>query len=241
MNLLTIIILVIIIIICLSFTIAFFMPDTLIRKAEPLNKPQTFAKSTLDQPASPRYYYEAWVYISQNTPADKTNVIFNRGTDFVVSLYGTTLSIYSSGANASGNYAVDASGRFTCPTAANGKDDRSPNCGSVMDVTNAFPFQKWVYLVIAVDGQKIDVYLDGLIVKSVNNFTNSPGTSDLTVGNQYTIGRIGMFKRNPSAINPQTVWTYYLRGNGQGTSWNPYHIDFQIFKNGTQQNEVRIL
>jgi archaellum component FlaG (FlaF/FlaG flagellin family) len=103
-----------------------------------------------------------------------------------------------------------------------------------------FPFQKWTHVVIAVDGTNIDVYIDGKFVKSTNKFTNVPGTSDLTVGNVYTQGKIAGFRRVESPINPQSVWANYMKGNGQGMSLTPYHVNVQVLKNEKKIRENRI-
>jgi len=233
MNALTIAILVIVIFICLYYTIEYVFPDVIIGKLSPLNPIQTFGPSTLDNPNSVRYYYEAWLYIDANTPPDKYNVIFNRGTNFMLTLKGSNLSVFSSDNGASG-ISYSASGQLTPPQT--GFTDAS----CVITIMPDFPFQKWTHLVIAVDGANMDVYIDGKFVKSTDKFTNVPGTSGLTVGNAYTQGKITRFRRITAPINPQGVWANYMQGNGQGMSLTPYHLNVQVLKDNRTQNDIRL-
>ena len=236
MNGLTIGILVIIIVLCLYYVIEYFNPAEIIGKSKPLkaeNKESilSFDTTKFDSPGSSRYYYEAWIFIDSNFPADSNNVIWNRGTDFVLTLNGTKLTIYVNGKDTA-NYNT-TNGVFTYTNVS----DRV----KLMEITAAFPFQKWTYLVINVDGLNVDAYIDGKLVKSVQSkVVLATGSAALTVGNKFTQGRIAKLRRPNSSINPQNVWNRYMLGNGENTSLSPYHINVQLLKNGQIRNDNRI-
>lgn len=93
-------------------------------------------------------------------------------------------------------------------------------------ITYNFPIQKWVQILVSVDGGNyVDCYLDGKLVKSVQlfSFARTPpdggasgvpilvGTSADYPSNSITMdASIANFYRWPSAINPQIAWQSYL-------------------------------
>jgi len=98
-------------------------------------------------------------------------------------------------------------------------------------ITNNFPIQRWVYIVVSVEGSVVDCYLDGKLVKS-QQLTYLPN-----MGTTYTIqyGRfdayLTKFYRNASPSDPQTVWSNYMAGNGFSANYGPgYGFSFVLTK-----------
>jgi len=239
MNYFTIGILVIIIVICL-YTVFYFLNTTYIfDKTKPLNEIYKVGLDKIEQPDSIRYYYEMWLLVDGNFPADKINVIFGRGNSFIVGLKGSDLSFYYGTGSNKGTY--DASrGVF-----ATGTDTKT------MSIAKNFPFQKWTHFLLNVDSGTVDAYLDGKLVTSIqpdagnqNSSTYIPyadaSNNIINIGNIYTQGKITRFSRVASNVNPQEVWNHYMLGNGLGTSLTPYHIDLKILKDNKEQNNTRI-
>jgi hypothetical protein len=213
-------------------------PSYLIRDSVPLNILQNGKKSQyviqanmIDNPGSARYYYEGWFYINSNEPVTSENVLFNRGDDFIVTLRGSTLSLYVNARPVSGKRVSDS-----------GVLDTNGVSSPLMSVQNV-PFQKWCQLVINVDGTSVDLYIDGKFVKNSNNSTviNANPADPITYGNQYTVGNLTRFKRMSTNINPQGVWSSYMNGSGQSTSINDYHLNAQITKNKSIRVDQRIV
>ena len=183
----------------------------------------SIASTDLDSPSSTRYYYSGWVFIDSNfTKSGQDNVLFNRGTDFVASLNGSTLNIYA------GNVAPTVS-PASQPIGTISTSGQTP----LLAIPN-FPFQKWCYLVVNVDGNQVDVYVDGKFVSSANSQSpiGSTATNPITYGNQLTQGQMCRFSRHASAVSPQQVWQQYLRGSGQNKSLSKTGLKVEILKNG---------
>lgn len=235
MNYLTIGILVIIIALCLYTVFYFFGSATLVSNPIPLNSIYSVGNSSIEMDSSIRYYYEMWMWVDGNFPVDTVNAIFNRGNTFVVGLKGSNLSLYY---GASGKYDA-SSGKFTP-----GPDTQT------MLITKSFPFQKWTHFVLNVDSGTVDSYLDGKLVTSVQPTASTKNastyipygdpSSNITIGNIYTQGKVTKFSRPAKNLNPQDVWNHYMIGNGQGSSFTPYHINVEVLRNSIRQSNTRI-
>jgi len=112
-------------------------------------------------------------------------------------------------------------------------------------ITNNFPVQKWVYVIVSVDGSIVDVYLDGKLVISTilkNNGTimNSDvsNTPQINFGNGYDI-YLSKFQRWTYPMDPQTAWNNYYQGNGQSNSTS-YGAKLAITNSNILQQEVKL-
>jgi len=237
MNKIITALLIIIIIVVIYLAVSMFKLDYLIRDPVSLNigggttgsgnvitgaTMGSVVSTAIDAPSSTRYNYSGWFFIHSNfTTAGKDNVLFNRGTDFLVALNGSTLKIYAGIGAVPAVATASAIGTVT--------SDKTP----VISIPN-FPFQKWVYLVINVDGTTVDVYVDGKFFASASSaqLIGSTATTPITYGNQYTIGNLCRFSRPATTINPQKVWQQYMQGSGQGMSFSSTGVKVDLLKNG---------
>ena len=216
-----------------------YNPFYLIKKPTSLNiiDKKTFNRvrpiipvDTLENPTAIRYYYESWFYINENSAANTNNILFNRGSGFVVTLKGSTLNIYVNASNANGSKVNNQTGVLDT-------SDIRP----LTSIDN-FPFQKWTQLIINVDGAIIDVYIDGKFVKNIKS-SNSIQTNDadpISYGNQYTLGSITKFRRPAININPQGAWSNFMYGSGQRTSISDRHVNFQLTKDNSVKYDQRV-
>lgn len=246
MNTILIVFLVIVIIVAIYIAIQYYNPSYLLNESKPLNindpKPSTvqpkIIASEIDNPISSRYFYEGWFYINSNMPVKTENVLFNRANNFVVTLLGSTLHVFVNAGNTNG---VGAStGVFD--TNFTTKPSSGPTTISPFLTVNNFPFQKWTQLLINVDGNTLDLYIDGKFVqsKTSDSFIITNATDPIAYGNQYTSGSITRFRRPPVTINPQGVWSSYMNGSGQNTSISSSHLNLQITKNNVVKINQRI-
>lgn len=226
MNTVLIIFLVLVIIIAISLAIQFYNPNYLIRQSTSLVAPNgtqsTILAKSIESPGSTRYFYEGWFFINSNQPIQTENVLFNRGNNFVVTLNGSTLNVYVNNNDTSSS--VSSGGVLDLTTG-------SKTITRLASIHN-FPFQKWAQLVINVDGQIIDIYIDGKFVQSVKSDKPILINADDTIayGNQYTLGSFTKFRRPARSINPQGVWSSYMIGSGQNTSISTSHLNLQLTK-----------
>jgi hypothetical protein len=76
------------------------------------------------------------------------------------------------------------------------------------------PIQRWVHIIVSVDGNVVDCYLDGKLLTSTQ-LTTLPTIYDsysISLGSfdAYLTG----FKYESKPLNPQQVWSNYMAGNG---------------------------
>jgi hypothetical protein len=112
-------------------------------------------------------------------------------------------------------------------------------------ITNNFPIQSWTCITISVDNQFVDYYLNGKLVKSVYNkdVLNKPGTGEKShIKFGILNATISEFKFNQQASDPQTVWTNYLKGNGQSsiTSLNSFNMKVSLLKDQVEQSKFSL-
>ena len=180
------------------------------------------AVSQLTYPNATRYAYGVWIYVnSWNTNA--TKVIFSRNKDMIVYLDKMTGTL---------NCIISPTNNNPDAITQNGS-----NQSVVINITNNFPLQKWVYIVINIDNTIVDVYLDGKMVKSLQIAQVAPDTtSPLYLGNGYD-AVVTYLQRWSYALDPQTVWNSYMNGNGSSllSSINAYHGNLQIVQNNAVQ------
>jgi hypothetical protein len=235
MNTVLIVFLVFVIIVAIYLAVQFYNPSYLIQKSAKLNilnsdNPSNSTRSiikveSIDNPGSVRYFYEGWFFINTNAPIYTANVLYNRGKDFVVALTGSTLNVYINTINGVNDAGIlDTSGLTP-----------------LISVSN-FPFQKWCQLVVNVDGNVVDLYIDGKFVQNVKSPTliSTSTTDTITYGNKYTVGHVARFRRPAESINPQGVWASYMNGSGQDYSVTNYHLNAQITKNKRVTTDQRL-
>ena len=80
-------------------------------------------------------------------------------------------------------------------------------------VTNLLETQRWQQIIISVNnGNLLDLYLNGKIVKSITTTVPTPGSNAaITFGNSDVY--IAKFNRFDVAIDTNTAWKKYLEGN----------------------------
>ncbi len=168
----------------------------------------------LKNPGSTRYNYSSWVYVNTWSNTNTKSLISRKSQ--IVPADG---SKHSSTTPDFILWLDKTSPALKCLFAYNGATD----VDSVMTpitITNNFPIQKWVYLIISVDNQIIDCYIDGkLTISSKLAKPARVSSSDVTLGdsNNPDIYLVST-KLESTPMDPQTAWTNYLMGNGMGNS-----------------------
>jgi hypothetical protein len=155
-----------------------------------LNKGVTTVSSdSLTNPNSQRFSYSAWVFVNTwNNNSEK--LIYYVGND-TTRIHGLAL------------------GRDR-PTLA------TFVYNEMIPITQNFPIQKWVYVVVSVDSQTVDCYLDGKLVASrqLRNITTIPSAYSVKIGQTQMDAYVTGFKYDSKPMNPQQVWANYMAGNG---------------------------
>jgi hypothetical protein len=111
-----------------------------------------------------------------------------------------------------------------------------------INITNNFPLQKWVYLVISIDNTVADCYLDGKLIKSVKITQVAP---DKTADVKFGLGvdaYIAQFQRWTNPLDPQSVWKAYAAGSGSslaGTDSN-YNVALSVLKDNVITSKLTL-
>ena len=227
MDYLVISVLIIIVLILIYVLYSYFMSSTttfatmlyLLKANAPITS------SSIQNPNTVNYSYATWIYVNTWGNGDKTlfSVVDSASQRPLLDLKlgSTTLTMSAD---------ISVSGRMH----------------NIL-ITNNFPVQKWVYVIISLDGSVADFYLDGKLVVStvLKNFMGQIMNSDvvnlpqINFGNGYDI-YLSKFQRWTYATDPQTAWNSYYAGNGQSSAFASYGANLAISKNNIVQREVKL-
>jgi len=168
-----------------------------------------------DLHTSGNYAYGFWIYINN---------------------YSGGKTLLQRGPNANPSLKVNLPG--STPTL---KVDIKTTAGTeTINVTNNFPIQKWVHVVVSKDVQVVDVYIDGKLVKSHMLEASSIGhEGDLTSDAfEAFMARLKTWKHG---LNPQTVYDEYMKGNGQTGMITGYGVDVSLLRDNIEQTKFSLL
>lgn len=183
-----------IIVLYLSFFV-FTGTQSLTAKVDLGSQQAPILSKEISNPGSVRYSFEAWVYVYQ----------FENGGKYLFSRAGTT-----TGKNIGlklGSTAPELILEYTSVNSAGTKE------ASSLIISNNFPIQSWAHVIVSVDNNYIDVYMNGKLVKSIQATLEPPSVgSSIEYG--LTKAYLAKFVRNTYPVDPQTAWDHYNVGNG---------------------------
>jgi len=110
-------------------------------------------------------------------------------------------------------------------------------------ITNNFPVQKWVYVIISVDNKIVDCYIDGKLVTS-QQLQNQPNITDSDIFVGTFNAHLAKFQRMTSPVDPQTAWSNYMAGNGGNSlrkMFSSYGVDVSFKKDNVEQQKFSII
>lgn len=189
--------------------------------------------TSINSPTNTRYGYGIWLFVNSWDSSTTSRIVFNRNNNLQLSF-------------------SQSSPTLNCiMTMSDG------NTQTAM-ITDNFPLQKWVYVIISVDNQFMDAYLDGKLVVSKRFFNQSTPSvipkqpQDSTV--PITLGNSGMpnfqkqdiyitrFQRWTDPVDPQTAWNTYMSGNGGSTTstLGAYSANLSILQNNVETNKYTL-
>jgi len=163
---------------------------------------------------STRYAFGIWVYVNSWNNTNQKNIL-SRGGDFDLFLDTISPKLY---------------------LRLNLQDTTSP-----ILLTNNFPIQKWTYVILSVDNQIVDFYMDGKLVLS-KQLPSMP----LDNKNNITLGKpdgssnpditVTALNRYTEPMDPATAWAKYLRGNGISNTGSAYNVNVSVLKDSVVQS-----
>lgn len=182
----------------------------------------------LEKPESTRYAYGFWIYVN-TWDSSQTKRIMKVEDNLDIYLDSMTASLM-----------VDIS------TGSNAETRET------IQISNNFPLQKWVHVIISFDNEFIDCYMDGKLVRSARLYKDIGGTfikPSIPPSNskiEFTSGGFDAYmsklKRWTYPINPQKAYDDYMEGNGQGNLGGipVYGLDLKVLKDNELYKEINV-
>ena len=150
--------------------------------------------STLSNPGSVRYSFELWVYVYQ----------FESGGKYL---------FYRTGAKVPANKNIGLKLGNTEPSLNLEYTTAAAGAQKSLVISSNFPIQTWTHVIISVDNNYIDAYINGKLVKSIQDTIEAPSiNSNITYG--IVKAYLAKYNRTIYPIDPQTAWSNYTSGNG---------------------------
>jgi len=102
-------------------------------------------------------------------------------------------------------------------------------------IMNNFPLQKWVYVILSIDNNVADMYIDGKMVRSQKLTKNSePIAKDANINPGTMDAYLAKVEREPLPMDPTMAWNKYMEGNGGNyfsKMFSNYGATFTLKKN----------
>lgn len=213
-----IIILGIIIIVIIFYLIKyyFFTVKNLATKIHLSEAPADISSNVITNPNSILFSFGSWVYVN--------NFSNCRLFTYTTSSNIQNDTLFSLILGGDGNIGVQNKPRLTAVVRGRGQYNSVVNKSVI--VSDNFPIQKWVHVLISVDTNYIDCYLDGKLIVS-NPLTPENQIVQSPVQTPYVTFKNANSNSNPNPdvylakltrwdypLDPQSVWSEYSSGNG---------------------------
>jgi hypothetical protein len=184
--------------------------------------------TSINSPTSSRYAYGVWIYINTwNNNAKKQ--IFARSNNISLYLDTTTTTLY-------------------CDI------KMADNSNTTLLISSNFPIQKWCQVIVSIDNQFADCYIDGKLVLSrkLDKLPYNPPDSSTPIvlgstgsGGSYVPLDISImsFQRWTEPVDPQTAWASYMSKSNSGSVLNmfsSYGIDMNILQDNVVKNTFKL-
>jgi hypothetical protein len=259
------IILVVVIIIFVYILYQYLTTSTTTVTSTDLNSSNApIAGKTVAGPSNMKYTYATWIYVNSWDNTVPHSIVFapsgsSTGSNSPALSNGNIPTNYDMGpSNTSGNntsydfslFLDENSPTLYCAlgaTTLNSNTTTTPS--NLITITNNFPLQTWVYVVVSVNTNVVDCYLNGKLVisqlVSQQSSITTPSFSNIYLGNGTGPGwdaQMRNFKRFTTASTPQKVWSDYLsQSPNKLSALSSYGLNIDLTKNGSVTNTFTLL
>ena len=193
--------------------------------------PETIAPSSISEPYSSKYTIAYWIYV--NTFSQEINKFLS---------YGKPESTTGGDAIDICSFELDnTQPKLLTKIKIGDIDDK---IHQTITITDNLPIQSWVYVLVSVQSNYADCYINGKLVVSqqlkqpavsipMTGKADTPKPTFSLHGGPNIDVYITRMMRLAYPIDPQTVWNYYNQGNGNamgpGNS-STYHLSVEVSK-----------
>ena len=177
----------------------------------------------IQEPSSRKYSYEMWMYV------------FNfegSGDKYIISREST-----SSGKKNIGIMLDKSSPKLILEYTT-----KSGNSVPVT-ITDNFPLQTWVHLIVSVDDTYVDTYMNGKLVKSMQDKELATPSSSSSIEYGVTNCYLAKLTRSVLPTDPQTAWDKYSAGNGENPMakyLSSFGLSMTLQKNSQDYSKVTL-
>lgn len=236
-------ILLLLLILLYNLYLVYYSNKTIITKQITLNEKNTpILNSTIVNPSSTNFSYGFWVYVNTWSNNGKTLMFLDENGVGLTSAIDTDITTSSD--KKYPDFSIGLSKNTPTLYCTIGGVEKTV-------ITDKFPIQKWTYIVVSLDGNILDSYLDGkLVVSKQVNFTGFIDTIKKMSKDNIYLGDcnpsntndifITKFNRWDTALDPKTVWNNYLNGNGVSSSSTNYNINLEVSHNNNPFKNIRL-
>ena len=158
---------------------------------------QSVAVENTGKADSTRYYISTWIYVNNLADIAAGTPIYKLENSSTTTTYLELLLTSS----AVLNYKIM---------------DTQPNQQPYTIMSN-FPLQKWVNIIISVDNDIVDLYIDGKLIRShkvENGIQQITKTGTNIIFGSPVDAYLAKMERQPKAMDPTNAWNKYMEGNG---------------------------
>jgi len=176
----------------------------------------------IQEPSSRKYSYEVWMYVFN----------FQGSSDYIISRESSTAGKKNIGIK------LDSSS----PKLMVEYTTNSGNPVSVT-ITDNFPLQTWVHLIVSVDDTYVDTYMNGKLVKSIQDKGIDTPSATSTIVYGVTNCYLAKLSRSVSPTDPQTAWDKYSAGNGENPMakyLSSFGLSMTLQKNNQDYSKVTL-
>ena len=184
------------------------------------------SKEQIPDPASAKYSYEMWLYVYNFDGQPKYIISRDSKSDPAKKNIGIKLD--GSVPKLSLEYTANTSGTGVIKT---------------IPITDNFPLQTWVHVIVSVDGTFIDIYMNGKLVKSISDpYIEKP--SDVSVINYGKMScYLAKLSKTSTPTDPQTAWDKYSAGNGENPMskyLSSFGLSMTLKKNNQDYSNIKL-
>ena len=229
-------VLLVVIIVYMIYTTYYSTTVKLSGEVHLITPPANIPIDKITKPDATRYAYGIWFYVN-NFPTSfgtgNIRTIFYREKD--MHLYLTN----------DGSLSL-AVGKGVDQTTTKASTTSEPIRRSL--ITNNFPIQRWVYIVVSIDNTVIDVYLDGKLVKSIATPQVGPQEKEIIFKSAGVASGmdayLSNFERVTTPLDPQSVWNKYIGGSGSNLAVSnmvgKYNLNLTLLKDGQISQKYKL-
>ena len=154
---------------------------------------QSVAVENTGKADSTRYYISTWIYVNNLPDSDTTIYKLENSSTKYLELLLTSSAVLK--------YKI----MDTQPTE------------QTYTIMSNFPLQKWVNIIISVDNDTVDLYIDGKLIRShkvEKRIQQISKTGTNIIFGSPVDAYLAKMERQPKAMDPTNAWNKYMEGNG---------------------------